>query len=59
MTKKTNDEKFVNFKWDMDITNGDEFYWQGTWWILYHEGKNCQFFLIKLMFVKNVTLYII
>ena len=37
--QKTNDEKFVNFKWDMDVTNGDEFYWQGTWWILYHEEK--------------------
>lgn len=37
--QKTNDEKFVNFKWDSDVTNGDEFYWQGTWWILYHEEK--------------------
>ena len=37
--QKTNDEKFVNFKWDSNVKIGDEFYWHDTWWILYHEEK--------------------
>ena len=37
--QKTNDEKFVNFKWDSIVKIGDEFYWHDTWWILYHEEK--------------------
>lgn len=37
--QKTNDEKFVNFKWDSNVKIGDELYWHDTWWILYHEEK--------------------
>ena len=37
--QKTNDEKFVNFKWDSNVKIGDEFYWHDTWWVLYHEEK--------------------
>lgn len=38
--QKTNDEKYFNFKWDMNIQLGDQVYWDGTWWILYHQERN-------------------
>lgn len=38
--QKTNDEKYFNFKWDMNIQLGDQVYWDGIWWILYHQERN-------------------
>ena len=35
--QKVNDERYFDFKWDLDIRVGDEIYWHDTWWILYHE----------------------
>lgn len=38
--QKTNDEKYFDFKWEMDVDNGDQIYWDGTWWLLYHRERN-------------------
>lgn len=37
--QKSNDEKFVHFKYDLDVKSGDQIYWHDTWWILYHEER--------------------
>lgn len=37
--QKTNDEKYFSFKWDMDVQSGDQIFWHGTWWVMYHEEK--------------------
>lgn len=37
--QKSNDEKFVHFKYDLDAKSGDQIYWHDTWWILYHEER--------------------
>ncbi len=37
--QKSNDEKYVNFKYDLDVQSGDQIYWHNTWWILYHEER--------------------
>ena len=41
--QKTNDEKFVNFKYELDVKSGDIFYWYDTWWILYHQERKTIF----------------
>ncbi len=38
--QKTNDEKYFNFKWDLNVQCGDQIYWDNTWWILYHREHN-------------------
>lgn len=37
--QKSNDEKYVHFKYDLDVKSGDQIYWHDTWWILYHEER--------------------
>ena len=37
--QKSNDEKYVNFKYDLDIESGDQIYWHNSWWVLYHEER--------------------
>lgn len=37
--QKSNDEKYVNFKYDLDVQSGDQIYWHNTWWVLYHEER--------------------
>ncbi len=37
--QKSNDEKYVNFKYDLDVKSGDQIYWHNSWWVLYHEER--------------------
>ena len=37
--QKTNDEKNFSFKYEMDIDSGDIIFWDGVWWIMYHQER--------------------
>ena len=37
---KTNDDKYVNVKYEDRFKVGDEIYWHNSWWIFYHEERN-------------------
>ena len=37
--QKTNDEKFMHFKWELDVESGDQIYWHNNWWTLYHQER--------------------
>lgn len=38
--QKVNDEKYVSFSWSMDVNIGDQVYWDGVWWVMYHKEHN-------------------
>ncbi len=38
--QKSNDEKYFDFKWEEGVKIGDQIYWDGMWWIMYHQELN-------------------